>query len=238
MKHLKLFENFQELEEKKNSKAITSMDVLRVTDIIKKAGGDWNAKAEQLATRMAKAITDGYKAIRRALAAESEDYPDMAKIFFDRAKALDVTIGDALEEVPVKNAEPVAEPPKAEVTAEPVATPDEIDVSTIPYKEKPGHKKLFWKDRYNARLDDDKKEILNDILGSNEALWALARKGIEFDSIKQEDVESKFDNEKPGYIGRFSGDLSVQYKGSVELGYPGKTYYKVYTKRYDTRGFW
>ena len=116
---------------------------------------------------------------------------------------------------------------------------EQINVADVPTKYKTDYKEKFWKDRYNAHLDEDKKAILNDILGSNNALWHMAfKKGIEFDSIKQESLESEFENKREGYIGRMSGDLICKYKGTVRLGYPAETYYRNYTKYINTNGFW
>jgi len=58
-------------------------DFARVTRIAAKAGGD-KAKGAQIASTMAKSITDPDKAIRRARAAEEEGLPEIAKVFKDR----------------------------------------------------------------------------------------------------------------------------------------------------------
>ena len=84
MKHLMLFEQFL-LE--KNPMEVTSKDDMRINDIIRKSGGD-SAKAEALARTMASRITDYYKAIRRASAAQSAGRSDLAQIFKDRSKEL------------------------------------------------------------------------------------------------------------------------------------------------------
>jgi endonuclease III len=103
MKHLKMYEQYDmeeesldpdmlddtdEIEEGKDPEEITSKDTMRIEDIITKAGGDWNEKAKSLARQMAKAITDKYKAYRRGLAAENENWHEMARIFFLRAGQL------------------------------------------------------------------------------------------------------------------------------------------------------
>ena len=240
MKHLKLYEEFTqpEIDEKKDASAITWKDRGRIEDMVKRANGN-EAKLLQMAQRMAKTIKDGFKALRRGLAAEDENYHEIAKIFFDRADELNAAPDEVLPVTKVEDA-----PKEVEKEVEKEATPDETNVNDVPYKEKPGHEKIFWKevekDRYNGwwKITDEQKEILKNVLGSNEALWALARKGLDVDSIKQEDIESGFTNARPGYIGRFSGDLKVEYKGSVSMGEPRKTYYKTYTKYLDTRGFW
>ena len=137
---------------------------------------------------------------------------------------------------------------KAKTVNETLEPSNEIDVKTVPYKETPDHKKLFFKDRYNlvkfdenshshyTRLDDDEIEILEKVLGYNQALWRIARKNTII-SIGQEKLDSKFENETPGYIGKFSGDLRVTYKGFVEFD-NGNRYFKQYTTTIDTRGFW
>lgn len=240
MRHLKLYEEFSqpEIDEKKDQSEITWKDKGRIEDMVKRASGS-DTKLIQLAQQMAKTIKDGFKALRRGLAAEDMSYPEVAKIFFDRASELNAAPDEVL---PVKKVEDA--PKEVEEEVEKEATSDEINVQGLPYKEKPGHMKIFWKevekDRYNGwwKITDEQKEILENVLGFNEALWALARKGLDVDSIKQEDIESGFTNAKPGYIGRFSGDLRVEYKGSVSMGQPRQTYYRTYTKYLDTRGFW
>jgi hypothetical protein len=226
------------VDEKADPSVMTWKDRGRIEDLVNKANGN-QEKVIQLGKRMAKSIKDGFKALRRGLAAEDGNWHELAKIFFDRADELN---SPADEVLPVTKVEDAPKEVEKEVAKE--AAPDEIAVGTIPYKEKPGHKKIFWKevakDRYNGwwKMTDEQKEILENVLGGNEALWAIARKGLDVDTIKQDDLESEFENKTPGYIGRFSGDLKVEYKGSVSMGEPLKTYYKTYTKYLDTRGFW
>jgi len=99
------------------------------------------------------------------------------------------------------------------------------------------YRKTFWKDRYNDRASDEEKENLNNILGYNQALWKLAhQRGFNWETIKVESVDSKFENERPGYVGRMSGDLLVNYKGSVVIG--NDTYFNIWSSRIDTNGFW
>jgi len=75
------------VDEKKDPSVITWKDRGRIEDMVKRADGN-ETKLLQMATRMAKSIKDGFKALRRGLAAEDENYHAIAKIFFDRAKAL------------------------------------------------------------------------------------------------------------------------------------------------------
>lgn len=91
MNNLIAFEEFvneSEINEAKDPTEVTSKDTMRVEDIIRKAGGDWNEKAKNLARQMANAITDAAKAIRRARAAEEDNWHEMASIFFGRAAQL------------------------------------------------------------------------------------------------------------------------------------------------------
>ena len=114
-----------------------------------------------------------------------------------------------------------------------------IDVNTVKSKYKRNYKSGFWRDDYNSRyIKDEEKEILNKVLGDNQTLWKLAKEGIDMDSIKEESIESKFENDTPGYVGRFSGDVIALYRGQVRIGYPSKVYYCDYTKRFDSAGFW
>lgn len=110
MKNIKLYEEFESnidegfpmdpdmidndddsIDEKKDPSAVDSKDKMRVEDIMNKAGGDWNYKAEQLTRQMAKAITDGAKALRRGKAAIEQGYNEMAIIFLLKAGALGVS---------------------------------------------------------------------------------------------------------------------------------------------------
>lgn len=62
-------------------------DAMRISDIVRKSGGD-DSKAAALAQRMANSITDVSKALRRARAAEDQNYNDLAAIFYNRYKQL------------------------------------------------------------------------------------------------------------------------------------------------------
>lgn len=66
-------------------------DIMRITDILKKANGDVE-KAKMLSNKMAKAIDDGAKALRRAKAAESIGEENIASIFYGRVA--DLNFGD------------------------------------------------------------------------------------------------------------------------------------------------
>lgn len=76
-----------QLEEKADPLAVTSKDIMRIQDIVRKSEG--NAyKAKKLAETMCKLITDKWKALRRARAAEREGEVELADIFTHRAKEL------------------------------------------------------------------------------------------------------------------------------------------------------
>lgn len=66
-----------------------SKDEMRINDIATKTNNN-PIKMKKVAQVMANKITDGKKAYRRGLAAEDENYHDLAKIFFDRARQLGV----------------------------------------------------------------------------------------------------------------------------------------------------
>jgi hypothetical protein len=89
MRYVFTFEQFlsESLLERSQSTDPESKDVMRISDIIKKSGGDDN-KALTLARTMAKLIKDYYKAMRRAKAAEEAGREDLAEIFYNRAAAL------------------------------------------------------------------------------------------------------------------------------------------------------
>ena len=65
----------------------TSKDTNRILDIIDKANGDRNQE-NRLATSMANKIKDADKALARGLAAEDNNYHNVAEIFFAREKEL------------------------------------------------------------------------------------------------------------------------------------------------------
>jgi len=75
------------LEEKADPLTVTSKDIMRIQDIMRKSEGNMY-KAKKLAETMCKLITDKWKALRRARAAEREGQPDLADIFTHRAKEL------------------------------------------------------------------------------------------------------------------------------------------------------
>ena len=76
-----------ELEEAKDPLMVDSKDLMRIDDIVRKAAG--NAyKAKALAQQMANAITDKWKALRRARASERKGQSDLADIFTKRATEL------------------------------------------------------------------------------------------------------------------------------------------------------
>ncbi len=60
---------------------------MRIKDILTKAAGNAE-KATKLAQTMARLITDKWKALRRARAAEREEQEGLADIFMARAKEL------------------------------------------------------------------------------------------------------------------------------------------------------
>ena len=77
----------EELEEAKDPLMVDSKDLMRIDDIVRKAAG--NAyKAKALAQQMANAITDKWKALRRARASERKGQSDLADIFTKRATEL------------------------------------------------------------------------------------------------------------------------------------------------------
>ena len=78
------------METKMNTDTNTSFDskdALRIESLLTRAKG-FDGKAIQLATVMARAITNADKALRRGRAAEEVNQHDLAKIFFDRHREL------------------------------------------------------------------------------------------------------------------------------------------------------
>ena len=70
-------------------------DFMRIKDIIKKASGNEDQEAEDLATKMADSIMKFDKAHRRGKAAKSLGYNKLAKIFFDRETILNESVGQS-----------------------------------------------------------------------------------------------------------------------------------------------
>ena len=109
--------------------------------------------------------------------------------------------------------------------------------------------KYTW-DYYNDKNKKLKNKILNDgFLNENEINiisnfadysgygWMYIWKNINNITIgKIIENESKFENEKPGYIGRFSGDLITNKKYTIFVN--GIKFQKNVKNRIDTNGFW
>lgn len=84
---MKIFETFKEfICEKTTSLNPEPKDYKRIEDMVNKSKDDKHLLA--LAQNMANKITDYSKAIRRAKAAEDENYHEVAKIFYERAADL------------------------------------------------------------------------------------------------------------------------------------------------------
>ena len=116
-----------------------------------------------------------------------------------------------------------------------------LEVNAKDYKlKKPvkrDYKKSFWKDTYHNRASEEQKEMLNNIVGYNNDLWKhISEQGFDWETLKVETIKSNFENEKPGYIGKFSGDLIVNYKGTVVVA--NVIYTNTWSERIDTVGFW
>lgn len=109
--------------------------------------------------------------------------------------------------------------------------------------------KYTW-DEYNDKNKKLKNKILNDgFLNENEINiisnfadysgygWMYIWKNINNITIGNIiENESKFENEKPGYIGRFSGDLITNKKYTIFVN--GIKFQKNVKNRIDTNGFW
>lgn len=83
-----LKEEDDELDEKADPMVVTPKDEMRISDIIRKGGGDYSAKAQSLTRQMANSIKDHFKALRRARAAERAHWHEMAEIFYKKALEL------------------------------------------------------------------------------------------------------------------------------------------------------
>jgi hypothetical protein len=97
------------------------------------------------------------------------------------------------------------------------------------------YKKTFWKE--NDRVSDEDKKLLNNIIGYNNDLWKLVKdNGINLETLTLTKIDSGFENNIPGYIGKFSGDLIINFKGSFVIA--NILYFNIWTERVDTTGFW
>jgi len=115
------------------------------------------------------------------------------------------------------------------------------DVIDRDFKKSPQERyfKIIESDKYDVGTDEQQK-ILSKILGYKEVLWAKVCKEIlgysfDWDSIKEEVLESHFDNERKGYVGMYSGDLTGHSIGIVKI--EGVTYYKEYPYYQSTNGY-
>ena len=81
--------NVKEYNDRRNNKNWEPKDEMRIQGIIDKSNGDRN-KEVRLARLMANKILDVAKARRRAYAAENENYHNVAKVFYDRVKELEL----------------------------------------------------------------------------------------------------------------------------------------------------
>jgi len=93
---LKKFEVFVN-EKKSYTPAMKKKDSRRIEDIVEKGykisdkkGTNPDEEMIKLATTQANRIKDYDKAYNRGLAAESDNWHDVAKVFFDRAKELKI----------------------------------------------------------------------------------------------------------------------------------------------------
>jgi hypothetical protein len=77
------------MEAKVDPKVPKSKDIMRVNDIVKKAGNHQNNTAIGLAANMAQAIMDPDKAYRRYIAAKDKGYSKIAGIFKARYEELE-----------------------------------------------------------------------------------------------------------------------------------------------------
>ena len=84
---MKLLQNWVQFnEEKKYSQRDIEKDIKRIEDMASKSKDDEHMIS--LAKTMAGRITNYDKAYNRGLAAEDQNYHDVAKVFFDRAEEL------------------------------------------------------------------------------------------------------------------------------------------------------
>ena len=98
-------------------------------------------------------------------------------------------------------------------------------------------KKRFWNQYENKYVNKEIKKTFEEIAGYNASFWKLAMsEGVDWGTVKEETIDSGFANKTPGYVGKFSGDVKSELKGSVKVGF--NTFYRLYTKYYDTAGFW
>lgn len=223
------------MEKTKDPMSYELKDEVRIKDLFKRSKGN-DEKLLQLARNMASAIKDPLKAARRGNAAKSlVNVEELHNIFFNRALQLSGKLPEkksVIKEISKEIVkEPVKEQPKVE---EEIFAPDFQRDKVI----KRDYRKSFWKDRYNDRATNEQKDILNHIFGYNQSLWKLiSKQGFNWEDLKVETIQSKWENDTPGYVGRFSGDVIAQRKGTVKIFQSG-TFYNTWTEYYDTSGFW
>ncbi len=86
----------------------------------------------------------------------------------------------------------------------------------------------------------EQKEVLEQVIGGKEVLWDLVCKALlvnyfNWDLIGEEVLESHFENERMGYVGTFSGDLTGHEIGWFKIN--DVTYYGEYPYSKSTNGF-
>ena len=87
--NVKEYNDSRHIHDPKYPKRFEPKDEMRIQGIIDKSNGDRN-KEVRLARLMANKILDVAKARRRAYAAENENYHNVAKVFYDRVKELEL----------------------------------------------------------------------------------------------------------------------------------------------------
>lgn len=99
------------------------------------------------------------------------------------------------------------------------------------------NKKLKNKILTGGYLNENEINIISNFADYSGYGWMYIWKNINNITIgKIIENESKFENEKPGYIGRFSGDLLTSEKYTIFVN--GIKFQKNVTNRIDTNGFW
>jgi hypothetical protein len=94
----------------------------------------------------------------------------------------------------------------------------------------------FFEEGAGSNMSDKDKEILKQLVStSNGGVWKKLENAT-ITGLTEETVDSRFSNEREGYLGTMSGDLDhvIRVTGIIN----GVKYQTVKNKTYDTRGFW
>jgi len=91
----------------------------------------------------------------------------------------------------------------------------------------------FENDSY---FGEEELEVFKKLIKSNYGWSIVFKNKYNIENVTKDEISSEFENSTNGYVGKFSGDVVVQYKYSFEMN--GLEYSSIETDYIDTNGFW